>query len=88
MKMNPGDNIWVVERDENGEPVDYSGHVFICEVNGYCIVSAFINGNGDIDYVLGYQADCTASDFTSELSVYPTCDCYPDRESAESAMHE
>lgn len=85
---NPGDDIWVVERDEEGEIVDFSGNVFVCKVNEYCIVSPYINGSSDIDYILSEQAAQTVMEYNGDFSIYPACDCYMTREEAEAKVNE
>lgn len=86
MSYKAGDEIWVLERDEDGEVCDFSGNVFICEVNEYCIVSGYINGSGDVDYIMSEQAAQTVVEYNGDLAVYPACDCYKTRKEAESAL--
>ena len=38
-ELAPGDEVWVVERDEDGNPDDFSGYIFITSVRGIAIVS-------------------------------------------------
>lgn len=83
-----GAEVWVVEKDEYGEACDFSGNVFICEVNGYCIVSGYLNGCGDVDYILSDQAVQTVEEYNGSLAVYPACDCYKTREEAEAKLKE
>ena len=88
MSCKSGSEVWVLERDEDGEVYDISGNVLICEVNGYCIVSGYINGCGDIDYILSDQAAQTVVEYNGTLAVYPACDCYKTRKEAEAALNE
>lgn len=81
-----GDTVWVIERDEDGEAVDFSGFVFITSVCGVAIVSPTLNESDDVDYILQDQIEQTASNFNGDLAVYPISDCYWSRESAEAAM--
>lgn len=81
-----GDEVWVIERDEDGEATDFSGMVFITSVSGVAFVSPTLNGSNDVDYILQDQIEQTASGFIGDLAAYPMSDCYWSREAAESAL--
>ena len=82
----PGSEVWIVERDEDGEATEVSGVVFVVSVNGVAIVSPSINGCSDIDFILGDFVEETASSFSGDFSGYPISDCYKSREDAEAAL--
>lgn len=82
----PGSEVWIVERDEDGEATEVSGVVFVVSVNGVAIVSPSINGCSDLDFILGDFVEETASSFSGDFSGYPISDCYKSREEAEEAL--
>ncbi len=84
----PGDEVWVVERDEDGSAVDYSGMVFITSVNGIAILSPTINGCAELDFLLSDFVEETAMSGSGDFSGYPISDCYGTREEAEAALKE
>lgn len=83
-----GHEVWIVERDEDGEPECITGYVFLAQVKGYVIVAGFLNGSGDVDEILEDQAGQTLIEYNGDLPVFPACDCYLDKESALKAMKE
>ena len=85
-KFVPGSNVWVVERDEDGEATDVSGFVFVVSINGVVIVSPSINGCDDLSFILNDFMEETASDFNGNFSGYPISDCYKSYEDAKAAL--
>lgn len=88
LPVKPGHEVWIVERDEDGEPECVTGYVFLAKVKDYVIVAGFLNGSGDVDEILKDQAVQTLIEYNGDLSVFPACDCYLDKESALKAMKE
>ena len=86
-KFAPGSEVWIVERDEDGEATEVSGFVFVVSVSGVAIVSPSINGCSDLDFILGDFVEETASSFSGDFSGYPISDCYKSHEEAEAALH-
>lgn len=84
-----GQEIWIVERDEDGVAYEVSGVVFIAKVDGrqnvYAIVSPYIEDSSDIDYIM---EDAMEDDYTSDFMVILFEDCYITKEEAESALKE
>ena len=85
-KFTPGSEVWIVERDENGEATEASGFVFVVSVSGVAIVSPSINDCSDIDFILSDFVEETASSFSGDFSGYPISDCYKSHEEAEAAL--
>ncbi len=85
-KFAPGNEVWIVERDEDGEATEVSGFVFVVSVSGISIVSPFINDCSDLDFILGDFVEETASGFSGDFSGYPIFDCYKSHEEAEAAL--
>ena len=82
----PGSEVWIVERDEDGEVAEVSGVVFVISVSNVAIVSPSINGCSDLDFILDDFVEETASSFSGDFSGYPISDCYKSREEAEDAL--
>ncbi len=85
-KFAPGSEVWIVERDEDGEATEVSGFVFVVSVSGVAIVSSSINNCSDLDFILGDFVEETASSFSGDFSGYPISDCYKSQEEAEAAL--
>lgn len=81
----PGEEVWVVERDEAGNATDVSGFVFLAEVESAVIVSPYINDLEDLEELLEYHIEETAANYDTDLSVFPSCDCFAIRGDAEAA---
>ena len=87
-ELAPGDEVWVVERDEDGNPDDFSGYIFITSVRGIAIVSPSINGCADLDFLLSDFVEETAMSGSGDFSGYPIGDCYGTYEEAKAALRE
>ena len=85
-KFAPGSEVWIVERDEDGEATEVSGYVFVVSVSGIAIVSPSINDCSDLDFILSDFVEETASGFSGSFSGYPISDCYKSHEDAETAL--
>lgn len=85
-KMNPGTEVWVVNRDEYGEPYDVSGYMFLAEVSGFVILTAYINDLESLASTMEYHAEETSENYVTDLAVFPAGDCYLTREQAEAAL--
>lgn len=85
-KATPGNNVWVVERGEIGEPYDVSGYMFLAQVGDYVILSAYINDLDDLGSTMTYHAEETADNYDTSLAVFPATDCYLSREEADAAL--
>ena len=82
----PGQEVWVVERDEIGKPDCVSGFVFMAEVGEFAIVHPFLGECGDIDEILNHCEEETARNYSCDVSVFPVADCYESYEAAEEAL--
>ena len=85
-KFAPGSEVWIVERDEDGEATEVSDFVFVVSVSGVAIVSSSINNCSDLDFILGDFVEETASSFSGDFSGYPISDCYKSHEEAQAAL--
>ena len=84
IKFEPGASVWVVERDEAGEPRVVSGYMFLAQSREFAIVSPYINSIEDIDGTLAYHARDTVECHESGLAVFPMADCYATLEDANA----
>lgn len=83
-----GADVWVVERDGEGNACDVSGYMFLAEAGGRVIVSPYINSMDDLDGIMEYHVKETAENYDTDLSVFPAEDCWPTREAAHVALNE
>lgn len=87
-KFSPGQVVWVVEKDEDGNPCDVTGYVFVTSINNVALVSPVINGSTAIDDILRENVRRTAMECAGFLGAYPIADCYESKETAEKALTE
>lgn len=86
--FEPGQEVWIVERDEDGEAYEVGGYVFLAEVAGYAILSPYVNDHGDLEYLLDYHRRDTCTDYDADLPVVYLDDCYPSQIAAHHALDE
>ncbi len=86
--LRAGDEVFILERDEEGVACDVSGYMFLAEVGGRVIVTAYINNMDDLDGILEYHVEETAENYDTDLAVFPAEDCYATREAAHAALRE
>ena len=87
-RFSPGQTVWVIERDEDGEAYDFSGYVFVTSLRGIALVSPKINGSSEIDVILMDQVESRINYADGCIEAYPADDCYLSREAAEKALGE
>ena len=87
-KFNPGDVVFVVERDAEGNVVnDVSGFIFLSEVNNVAFLSPKVNGQSSVAYLLDYCIKQARLDNDNCcIRAYPIADCYPTLIEAETAL--
>lgn len=84
---SPGDEVYVVERDECGDAYGVSGYIFLAQAGQGVIVSPFIDGCATLEETLKYRIKETAGNYHADLLVFPADDCYNDRDSALTAYY-
>ena len=85
-RFSPGQTVWVIDRDEDGEAYDLSGYVFVTSLRGIALVSPKINGSSEIDVILMDQVESRINYADGCIEAYPVDDCYLSREAAEKAL--
>ena len=85
-KAVPGSQVWIMERDECGDPYDISGYMFFASIGNAVIVSPYLSGIKDLEETLDYYIEIAAKEYSSDLAVFPNEDCYLTREEAEAAL--
>lgn len=85
-RFSPGQTIWAIERDEDGEAYDLSGYVFVTSLRGIALVSPKINGSSEIDVILMDQVESRINYADGCIEAYPADDCYLSREAAKKAL--
>ena len=76
IKFEPGAPVWVVERDEAGEPREVSGCMFLAQSREFAIVSPYVNSIEDVDDTLAYLARDTVECRETAVAVFPIGDCF------------
>lgn len=84
----PGDRVYVVERDEDGDAVGVSGYMFLARVNNAAIVAPYFNGVDDLERIIDILILETQRDVGSEMYVFPGVDCYAALDTAKKALDE
>lgn len=87
-RFKPGDDVYVIERDENDKAVDYSGYMCIAVSENAVVLSSYINDLEDIADTLEYHIKETAENFDTHLAVFPLGDCYSTAEEAKKAIDD
>lgn len=82
-----GEEIWFVDRNESGEPIDITGAVFLAQSKGCIIATSYIN-DYDLTETIEYHINRTQDNYDTNLLVYPIEDCYVTKEEAEQALAE
>lgn len=85
-RFSPGQTVWVIERDEDGEAYDLSDYVFVTSLRGIALVSPKINGSSEIDAILMDQVESRINYSDGCIEAYTADDCYLTREAAEKAI--
>lgn len=85
-KFAPGDEVWVIERDEEGTAVYVSGYLYMASVPGAVIVTPYIGGCDTFEDMVQYHIQQMVSNYNTELCVFPSSDCYQNKDEADSAL--
>lgn len=86
LELQPGEEVYVIVRDEDGAAVEASGYMFLAEACGYVIASTWINDLTGAEETLEYHAQETRAELDTDLTVFPAKDCFVDYESACTAL--
>lgn len=88
IKIEPGAEVWVLERDEDGTPCDVSGYMFLAQSGEFVIVSPYINGMDRFEGIMAYHVQETAETYDTDLAVFPAENCFTTRDAAFAARDE
>jgi len=83
-----GDEVWIVERDEEGNVCEVTGYMLLAKSRDYVIVSGYINGIKHLNGIMAYHVRETAKNYGTDLAVFPAEDCYNTSEAAHAAKYE
>ncbi len=86
--ITPGECVWVIVRDEIGEPAEINGYMFLAHTVGAVILTTYINSLTQVEEVIDQLIEGTAKGFDLPLSVFPNEDCYLSYEEAQAAMEQ
>ena len=86
-KFTPGQEVWVVERDEYGDACEVAGYVYLATVAHAVILTNYINDLDELTDLLDYHIEETQNEYDTHLSVLPACDCYPNKMAARCALN-
>lgn len=84
-EITPGETVWVIERDEDGNAVEVGGYVLLARVAGAVIVSPKVYGRDTLESLMQYYAEEYAEYEQADLAVFPECDCYKSKAAASAA---
>lgn len=85
--FEPGETVYIVERDEDGNANDTAGVIFLFSLENVVFCSPGINGHIDLEYLLSeFVRETAESCGRSSVCVYPKKDCYHTLAEAEAAL--
>lgn len=84
----PGECVWVITRDEIGEPVEINGYMHLAHTVGAVILTPYINSLTQVEEVIDHLIEETAEENNISLVVFPDRDCYLSYEEAQAAMEQ
>lgn len=85
-RFSPGQEIYVIERDDMGVAQDVSGYMFLAISADAVIASVYIDDIDDLYGMLEEHVIRTREKFRTTLCVFPLSDCYDTYEEASMAM--
>lgn len=85
-EFTPGTQVYVIERDEDGNACEISGYVYLAKAADAVILSSRIYGLETLEETLQYHIEQTAEDYDTHLDVFPAADCYATHPKAEMAL--
>lgn len=72
----PGQSVWIVERDEFAEKIDYKECMLVAQIGKYVIISSCSENRTTIDEILEDSIVERIINGANFLEVYPAADCY------------
>lgn len=87
-EFTPGQSVYVVERDEDGNACDTNEYMFLAKLADAVILTSTFYGLKTLEVVLQYHIEQTAEDYDTHLAVFPASDCYETLDQAETALEK
>ena len=89
LNLQPGDELWVVERGDWGIAEDISGMVYLGQVPGAMIGCPYVGlGECSFEDIVQDHLDTTVKNGYTEVGFYPVSDCYATKDQAEAALQQ
>lgn len=88
LPFQPGDEVFVLERGEDGNYCCYNVYMFLAQVNDFIICTPYINDLTDVAGTLEYHAEKTLEELETPLCVFEAVDCRMTREAVNAALQE
>lgn len=89
LNLQPGDELWVVERGDWGVAEVISGLVYLGQVPGAVIGCPYIGlGECSFEDIVQGHLDTTVKNGYTEVGFYPVSDCYATKGQAEAALQQ
>lgn len=85
LKIEPGTQIWVVERNASGKAFGVNEYMLLAQSGEFVIASSYLEGIESAEDALAYYARETIKRYDVPLLVFREEDCYRDRASAWAA---
>ena len=82
----PGQECWIIQRDDIGEPYEIVGVQYLAYCTDFVIVAPYVGDSNDLREALCYHMEESRVDMQSCLLVYPAGDCYGDEDDAREAF--
>lgn len=82
----PGDSVFVIEREPTGKPIRVTGYMFIALACGYAICSCYNLDYVNVKSIMKYKAMETSENDDTNFCVFRLDDCYDTYASALDAM--
>lgn len=87
-RFTPGDTVYVIERDEDGNACEPFGYMFLAVADNFAICSAFINDLTELDETMACLSDDTVENDETGLAIFPLPDVFRHQDDARRCFEE
>lgn len=84
MNLAPGDTVWILRRNEGGEPYEADGFVFVA-ANQECVICAY-DPNGYDGTISQYLIERSKKKLGMNVFVFPLIDACASKDEAKKAL--